>query len=131
MSEEEKQIKGKILVIDDHPFFPSTLKYKFEKHGYEVFSAKDGANGIIIAKKVIPDVIFIDYIMPGMDGIETCKKLKQQKELEKTYLLLYTSEAYPKIVAEAVKAGAVDFVTKTTPFETILKKVENLLGNKQ
>jgi two-component system, OmpR family, alkaline phosphatase synthesis response regulator PhoP len=128
MSEEKK--KGTILIIDDHPFFGTNLKYKLKKYGYEVATAEDGMNGIIQAKRLKPDIIFIDYIMPGMDGIETCEKLHSDPDMKGSVLIIYTSEAYSGIVNRAIQAGAKDFITKTTNFETILQKIQKLMEQK-
>lgn len=123
-------IKNKILVIDDHPFFGMDLKYKFEKHDYEVQSSTDGKTGIEKAKIFLPDLILVDYIMPEMDGIEVCRQIKKIPELSKTILILYTSEAYPHVIKGAIQAGAKDFIIKTAPFEKIFEKVENALKGK-
>jgi len=128
---ENKKIKGTILIIDDHPFFAANLKYKLAQFGYKVISAENGLQGIIKAKNHHPDIILIDYIMPGIDGIETCRKIKEDEDLKDSDLILYTSESYANIVAQAIKAGAKDFITKTTPFEKIVKKLDALMEKKQ
>ncbi|MBN1522039.1 MAG: response regulator [Candidatus Aureabacteria bacterium] len=130
MKEEEKT-KGIILVIDDHPFFATNMKYKLAKHGYKVFAAENGIQGIIRAKHVHPDIILIDYIMPAMDGIETCKKIRSEEDLKDCDLIIYTSEAYSNIVSQAVQAGAKDFITKTAPFEKIVEKLDNLMAKRK
>ena len=127
----EKKIKGTILVIDDHPFFGTNLKYKLKTYGYDVHMAENGIQGIVKAKQLKPDIILVDYIMPAMDGIETCEKLHSQEDLKKTSLVMYTSEAYSKIVSKAIKAGAVDFMTKTLALEKIVEKLDKLMEQKK
>jgi PleD family two-component response regulator len=124
-------IKGKILVIDDHPFFGMNLRYKLEKLGYQVHTADSGLDGFIKAKSISPDIIIIDYLMPEMDGIQTCRKISEDEALKKCYLMMYTSESYTHIVAEAMKAGARDFIVKTTHITKIIEKIERVMEKKQ
>lgn len=117
--------KIKLLVIDDHPFFGMDLKYKLQPYNVEVDTSPDGERGIdhILFSK--PDLVFVDYMMPVMDGLETIRNIRKIKSLEKLPLILFTSEAYPNVIKEAVKAGASDFITKTTPFEILLQKIQH------
>jgi two-component system alkaline phosphatase synthesis response regulator PhoP len=126
----ENTTNTKILVIDDHPFFGNNLKYKLKIHGFDVFMAGNGMEGIILAKQLKPDIILIDYIMPQMDGIETCQRLKKDNDLKDASLIMYTSEAYSEVIAKAIKAGAVDFMTKTLPLEKILEKLNKIMEQK-
>ena len=122
----------KLLVIDDHPFFGMDLKYKLHPYGIEVATAEDGERGIDQILFAKPHIVFIDYMMPDMDGIETIKHIRKMKGFENLPLILFTSESYPNVIKEAVKAGATDFITKATSFETILQKIQQykaLTGN--
>lgn len=114
----------KLLVIDDHPFFGMDLKYKLQPYGIDVDTAMDGESGMSQIISIKPNVVFIDYMMPVMDGIETIRQIRKMKGFENLPLILFTSESYPNVIKEAVKAGATDFITKVTPFETILQKIQ-------
>lgn len=114
----------KLLVIDDHPFFGMDLKYKLHPYGIEVETSPDGQRGIDQILFTKPDIVFVDYMMPVMDGIETIRHLRKKRGFENLPLILFTSESYPNVIKEAVKAGATDFITKTTPIEMILQKIQ-------
>ncbi|MGZ5263602.1 MAG: response regulator, partial [Kaistella sp.] len=77
----------KILLIDDEQDILEILSYNLEKEGYEVFTAKDGNEGIEKAKQIIPDLILLDVMMPEKDGIETCQDLRKIRELQKTLIV--------------------------------------------
>ena len=124
MTEEQKKIK--LLVIDDHPFFGANLKYKLAPYGFEVIEAESGTIGILKAKNFKPQIILVDYIMPQMDGIETIQKLSKDPDLANTYIMMYTSEAYPQVIKNSIKAGAKDFILKTSPLEKILEKLNKI-----
>ena len=123
----------KLLVIDDHPFYGMDLKYKLHPYGIEVISVLDGEKGmdqlLFISK---PDIVFVDYMMPGMDGIETIKLIRKLRGFENFPLILFTSESYPEVVREAVKAGATDVIAKTASLEMIIQKIKqhNVLREK-
>ena len=115
----------KLLVIDDHPFFGMDLKYKLHPYGIEVTTAPDAEKGmdqILFINK--PHIVFIDYMMPEMDGIEAIKLIRKIKGFENIPLILFTSESYPDVIREAVKAGATDFIAKTASLEIILQKIQ-------
>jgi len=123
---EEVQRK-KILIIDDHPFFRITIRRKLEEFGHEVYEAEDGFKGLSRAKEVLPDLIVIDYIMPGKDGLETCREMKKCPELKNVPLVMFTSESVKKVVVEAIKIGVRDFIAKTTGIDIIGAKIQRIL----
>src|SRR6059058_5025691 len=82
-----------ILIIDDEPELIKLLDYNLTKAGYLAVSARDGAGGLDIAKKHRPDLIILDVMMPGMDGWEVCKKLRQDSATAATPLLMLTAKA--------------------------------------
>ena len=77
----------KILAIDDEKDILLLLKYNLEKEGYFVETAKSGKEGIEIAKKFVPNLILLDIMMPKLDGIETCIKLRSIETLHSSYII--------------------------------------------
>ena len=73
----------KVLVVDDEEPILELLKYNLEKNGYEVKTAQDGARAVDIARKFVPDLVLLDIMMPKMDGVETCRLLRDLPELQK------------------------------------------------
>ena len=102
----------KVLVVDDEEAILELLKYNLEKQGYEVKTAQDGSKGVEVAKKFHPDLILLDIMMPGQDGVETCRQLREISDLSSTFIIFLTarSEEYSEVAAFDV--GADDYITK-------------------
>lgn len=77
--------KHKILLVDDEPDILEFISYNLKKEGFPVFTANNGEEAIKIATKELPELIILDVMMPGMDGIETCEELKKDTGLKKYY----------------------------------------------
>jgi len=117
----------KILIVDDEPDILEILKYNFEKEKYIVYTANNGEKGIKKAKKHQPDLIILDVMMPELDGIETCRLLREIPEFSKTIIVFLTarSEDYSEIAGFNV--GADDYVTKPIRPRTLIARVKSLL----
>ncbi len=102
----------KILVVDDEEDILEVLKYNLEKEGYQVKTASDGNAGLEIADSFEPHLIILDIMMPGMDGIEVCQKLRSIPKFSSTIIAFLTarSEAFTQITA--LDSGGDDFINK-------------------
>lgn len=117
----------KILLVDDDPDILEIIGYNLKKEGYEIFTAEDGFIAIEQAKKHQPNLIILDVMMPNMDGIEACTKIREIPELSKTIITFLTarSEDYSQIAG--LEAGADDYLTKPVKPKILLSKVKSLL----
>jgi two-component system alkaline phosphatase synthesis response regulator PhoP len=117
----------KILLVDDEPDILEFLSYNLEQAGYKVFTAENGKNGIDIARKESPDLIVIDVMMPGMDGIETCTEIRKIPGLKNILITFLTarSEEYTQIAG--FDAGADDYITKPVKPKVFVSRVKALL----
>ena len=117
----------RILLVDDEPDILEILGYNLKKEGYEVFMAEDGLQAIVQAKKHKPHLIVMDVMMPNMDGIEACIKIRETPELSKTIITFLSarSEDYSQI--SGLNAGADDYLTKPVRPRVLLSKVKSLL----
>jgi len=124
MSKQNTSVK-KVLVIDDEPNIVELLVYNLEKEGYEVKSAKDGLEGVKVAKKFVPHLILLDIMMPNIDGVETCRLLRENKDLTNTYILFLTarSEEYSEIAA--FSSGADDYIVKPIKPRALMSRVNS------
>ena len=120
-----------ILIIDDEPELIKLLDYNLTKAGYLAVSARDGAGGLDMAKKHRPDLIILDVMMPGMDGWEVCKKLRQDSATAATPLLMLTAKAEETDRVLGLELGADDYVTKPFGVREILARVKALLRRAQ
>ena len=102
----------KILVIDDDQFNRTFAREALEEAGYAVIDAEDGAQGIAKAGQEAPDLILLDIVMPGLDGIEVCLCLKQLDACKNTPVIMYTSMDEDRLIEVALKAGASDYIIK-------------------
>ena len=121
----------KILLVDDEPDIVEFLGYNLKKEGYEVLTANNGKDAIEIAKKELPHLIVLDVMMPDMDGIETCREIREQKGLQDVLIAFLTarSEDYTQIAGFEV--GADDYITKPIKPRVFISRVKALLRRLQ
>ncbi len=118
----------KILIVDDEPVVVTLLKVRVESRGFLVEAAHDGTSALEKAKAWQPDFILLDVIMPGMDGYETCRRLKAMKETAHIPVVLFTAAQETHLEALAQKAGAARVVQK--PFvDQVFKAISEILGS--
>jgi two-component system, OmpR family, alkaline phosphatase synthesis response regulator PhoP len=113
----------KVLVVDDEEPIQELLRYNLEKDGYEVKTAGDGIKAVNIAKKFQPDLVLLDIMMPKMDGVETCRLLREIPELQKTFIIFLTarSEEYSEVAAFDI--GADDYITKPIKPRALISRI--------
>lgn len=117
----------KILFVDDEPVVATLMKSRMESRGFQVATASDGASGLEKAKAWQPDLILLDVIMPGMDGYETCRRLKDTKETARIPVILFTAVQDTHLEVLAQKAGATRVVQK--PFvDQVFENISEILG---
>ncbi len=117
----------KILIVEDEKDIVEFLEYNLEKEGYNISTAYNGVEGYDAAMDIRPDLILMDIMMPSMDGIELCQKLREQKEFEKTIIAFLTarSESFTQIAA--LDAGGDDFIPKPIKPNVLKSKIRALL----
>lgn len=116
----------KVLVVDDEEPILELLKYNLEKSGYDVKTAGDGAKAVEVAKKFLPDLVLLDIMMPKMDGVETCRLIREIPEMEKAFVVFLTarSEEYSEVAAFDV--GADDYITKPIKPRALMSRISAL-----
>ena len=117
----------KILLVDYEKDILEFLKYNLEKEGYNVLTADNGKKALEIAKRVLPELIILDVMMPDMDGISTCIEIKKYPKLNKALILFLTarSEEYSELAG--FDAGADDYVTKPIKPKLLIRRIKALL----
>ncbi len=118
--------KIKVLVVDDEPDIVEILKYNLQKEGYDVATAEDGLKAVKVASKFLPDVILLDIMMPGQDGVETCLQIRQIPELKNAFIIFLTArmEEYSEVAAFDV--GADDYITKPIKPRALMSRIAAL-----
>jgi two-component system alkaline phosphatase synthesis response regulator PhoP len=119
--------KQKILVVDDEPDIRELIEYNLKKEGYQVYTATNGQEGVSEAKKILPDLIILDIMMPKMDGIEACRILRTMNEFKNTFMVFLTarSEEYSEIAGFNV--GADDYIAKPIKPRALVSRVNAIL----
>ncbi|WKD85562.1 Alkaline phosphatase synthesis transcriptional regulatory protein PhoP [Polaribacter huanghezhanensis] len=117
----------KILLVDDEPDILEIVGYNLKNEGYQVFTAKNGAEGVKTARKVIPHLILLDIMMPEMDGIEACEKIRKIKELEHVIVSFLTARGEDYSQVAGFDAGADDYITKPIKPKVLVSKIKSLL----
>ena len=122
--------KIKILIVDDEPDILEILKLNLQSEGYKVSTAENGKKALKKADKINPDLIVLDLMMPIMDGIETCERLRLDSRYKNTLIIFLTarSEDYSQIAA--LDVGADDYITKPVKPRVFLSKIKSLLRRK-
>ncbi len=116
-----------VLVIDDEAELIRLLDYNLTKTGYLALGAKDGPAGLALARKHAPDLIILDVMMPGMDGWEVCKALRQDPSTARIPILMLTAKAEESDRVLGLELGADDYVAKPFGVRELLARVKALL----
>jgi len=117
----------KILLVDDEPDILEIVGYNLKKEGYQVFTASNGSEAIESASKIIPHLILLDIMMPEMDGIEACEKIRAIKSLENTVISFLTARGEDYSQVAGFEAGADDYITKPIKPKVLVSKIKSLL----
>lgn len=118
-----------VLVVDDSPDTLAMLTAALEQSGALVLVATDGQRALASVERVVPDVVLLDAVMPGMDGFETCRRLKRLPELAHTPVIFMTGLKETDRIVEGLEAGGVDYVTKPIALDELMARIRVHLGN--
>ena len=116
----------KILIADDEPDILEIVQYNLQNEGYEVVTAKNGNEAIDQAKRFNPDLIILDIMMPGKNGIEVCNILRMQPAFNDTLIIFLTALSDEGTEVKGLETGADDFITKPVSPKVLISKVNAL-----
>lgn len=117
----------KILLVDDEPDILEIVGYNLSNEGYQILTAENGLIGLAQAKKHKPHLIILDVMMPEMDGIEACEKIRSIPELSETVITFLTARGEDYSQVAGFDAGADDYITKPIKPKVLISKVKALL----
>lgn len=119
--------KQKILLVDDEQDILDLIRFNLEKEGFEVHTANNGREGLEIARCITPDLVLLDVMMPGMDGMETCREIRDDANLKHVLIAFLTArnEDYSQIAG--FDAGADDYIAKPIKPRVLVSRVKALL----
>ena len=122
-----KASKTKILLVDDEPDILEIVEYNLKNEGYKVYTASSGIEGVSLAKEVKPDLILLDVMMPEMDGIEACDKIRKIPSLEHTIIAFLTARGEDYSQVAGFEAGADDYITKPVKPKVLTSRLKAIL----
>ena len=122
-----KKKNTKILLVDDEPDILEIIGYNLAQEEYQIFTASNGKEAIAKAKKVIPDLIIMDVMMPEMDGMEACENIRKIPELSNVLITFLTARSEDYSQVAGFDAGADDYITKPIKPKLLVSKVKALL----
>lgn len=118
---------AQILIVDDNPANLKLLQIRLAARGYETLTASDGEEALALAREQQPDLILLDVMMPKVDGIEVCRRLKGDPSLPFMPIILVTSMADPEDVVNGLEAGAEEYLTQPVEHAALLARVKSML----
>jgi two-component system alkaline phosphatase synthesis response regulator PhoP len=118
----------KILIADDNENIREALTYLLEEEGYTLSLAKDGAETIKKVREVSPDILFLDIMMPEINGYDVCRMIKNDPELKKTYVIMLTAKGQADEQERGKEVGADEYIVKPFSPMEILAKIKNILN---
>jgi len=122
-----KKSKIKILLVDDEPDILEILSFNLSNEGYKIFTAENGKEALDVAVKQLPDLIILDVMMPIMDGVETCERLRMDKRFKDTLIMFLSARGEDYSQVAAFESGADDYVTKPIKPRILNSKVKAML----
>jgi phosphate regulon transcriptional regulator PhoB len=119
--------KATILVIDDEKDLIELVRYNLEKDGFDVIAATDGQSGLEVVKKHRPDLVVLDLMMPGMDGLQICKQLRSDPRMGRIPVIMLTAKATEADRIVGLELGADDYITKPFSPREVVARVKAVL----
>lgn len=122
--------KEKILLVDDEPDIIEFLGYNLTKEGYDVTTSTSGKEAVELAKKIKPDLILLDVMMPEMDGIETCQEIRGIEDIKNTLIAFLSARGEDYSQVAGLDAGADNYITKPIKPRLLVSRVKAILRRK-
>ncbi|MEK6700193.1 MAG: response regulator [Nitrospirota bacterium] len=117
----------KILIADDNENIREALTYLLEDEGYKLALARDGADALKKVREFLPDILFLDIMMPEMNGYEVCRAIKNDPKLRNTYVIMLTAKGQVAEQERGKEVGADEYIVKPFSPMEILSKIKNIL----
>jgi len=115
-----KDSKKTILIVEDSPVQALTLQLLLQRHGVNILRAANGQAGVEMARKNMPELILLDVEMPGMNGLEVCRKLRDDSGTAKIPIILLTAHTDQETIRDGLVDGAIDFIPKDGFYQAVL-----------
>lgn len=121
-------MKRHILVVDDEIGALTLIGIMLERGGFDVLKARDAQAALAVLEETVPDLIILDVMMPGMNGIELCQVIRQRPPTTKTPVLILSARGDAESIIKGIEAGANDYLPKPILHHDLVSKVRSMLG---
>src|SRR5512136_1806840 len=121
----------RVLVVDDNPENLEIFRARLASHGYEILTARDGEEALATAREKRPDLILLDIMMPKLDGIEVCRRLKADRTLPFMPIIMVTAKAASKDIVAGLEAGGDEYLTKPVDHAALVSRIRSMLRIKE
>lgn len=115
-----------ILLVDDEPQTRDLLRLMLKRDGYDVFDAEDGFDALKKVKSLLPDMVLLDVMMPDIDGITVCKKIRSDETTANIPVVMLSARTHEEAVRRGIAAGATRYLTKPIGRESLLENVREV-----
>jgi len=119
-----------ILIVEDEEYVQILIKQLLNQEGYDVISAKTGEDALELIKSYLPELILLDLVLPGINGIEVCKILKENQKTCHIPVIMLTSKSAEDDIVLGLNTGADDYVVKTANYKVLLARINAALRKK-
>lgn len=125
---EKSLADRKILVVDDEPFILKSLTFVLKKEGFHVESATNGLEALETIRREKPDLIFLDIMMPKMNGLEVCQWIRQDPQLRDIHVIILTAKGQEADREKGLQIGADEYMTKPFSPSMVVKRIREIFG---
>ena len=124
-------VKKKILVVDDEIDIVNLIQYNLEKEGYDTLPAYTGESAIELSERMLPSLIILDLMLPGMDGMEICRVLKRGEKTRDIPIIMLTAKGGEVDIVSGLEVGADDYITKPFKMAELIARVKTVMRRRE
>jgi DNA-binding response OmpR family regulator len=122
--------KGRILIVEDEPHITLSLEFLLRREGYETASASDGEEGLALVKRLRPDAVLLDVMMPKRNGYEVCQAIRADPDIRSTPVIMLSAKGQEVEILKGLELGASAYVTKPFGNAEILEAIRAVLPSR-
>jgi len=123
--------KNRILIIEDERDIGELLEYNLQKEGYDTILANNGESGLKIARKEKPNLLILDLMLPGIDGLDVCRLIKSDSDIKDISIVMLTALGQEEDIVKGLESGADDYITKPFSFKVLIARIQSVLRRGQ
>ncbi|HDS16138.1 MAG TPA: response regulator [Proteobacteria bacterium] len=123
--------KIKIVVVEDETDIREVLAYNLEREGYQVATASDGEHGVQLIRELLPDLVLLDLMLPGLDGLQVCKRVKNEEQTHDIPIIMVSAKGEESDIVLGLELGADDYITKPFSTRELLARINAVLRRRE